>query len=110
MDFFGIGTLELILILIVLLIVVGPARLPEVAGAIGKGIRKFRAATTELSRDFKEMAEEVKDTENEVNSMMSPKIGLTGELNKVAGEIDNVRKEMNTALKSDEAFLYQSYS
>ena len=48
----------LVLILIVLLIVVGPARLPEIAASIGRGIRKLKMATAELSREVQNMADD----------------------------------------------------
>ena len=101
MDFLGIGPLELLLILIVLLIFVGPARLPEIAGMIGKGIHKLKEATTELTNDFKEMADEVKDAGKEVNSTVKPSAELTEGLRDVAKEIEVARKEINTALKTD---------
>ena len=41
----------LVLILIIVLIVYGPGKLPEVGGAIGKAMREFRKATSELSND-----------------------------------------------------------
>lgn len=40
----GIGPFELILILAVVVIIFGVGRLPEVGGAIGRGIREFRKA------------------------------------------------------------------
>lgn len=42
---FGLGPFELILILAVIVIIFGVGRLPEVGGAIGRGIREFRKAT-----------------------------------------------------------------
>jgi sec-independent protein translocase protein TatA len=42
-----IGAPELIIILVVVIIIFGVGRLPEVGGAIGKGIREFRRATKE---------------------------------------------------------------
>jgi sec-independent protein translocase protein TatB len=48
---FGIGIPELLLILIVALLVVGPSRLPQVARAIGKALG-----------DFRRMADDVKET------------------------------------------------
>jgi TatA/E family protein of Tat protein translocase len=101
MDFFGIGPLELILILLVLLIVIGPAKLPEVAGTIGRAIRKFREATAELSKDFKEMAEEVKDAEKEASTALDPTGGLSKDFKEMAKEVKDVRQEINTALKLD---------
>jgi len=41
----GLGTTELIIILAIVMIVFGAGRLPEVGGAIGKGIRNFRSAS-----------------------------------------------------------------
>ena len=68
---------KFVAISIILLIVVGPTRLPEVAATIGRGMRKLRQATTELSKDFKEMADEVKDAEKEVSTALDPTTGLT---------------------------------
>jgi sec-independent protein translocase protein TatA len=42
---FGLGPFELVLILAVIVIIFGVGRLPEVGGAIGRGIREFRKAT-----------------------------------------------------------------
>jgi sec-independent protein translocase protein TatA len=41
---FGIGVPELIVILVVALVIFGPGRLPEIGGALGKGIRDFKKA------------------------------------------------------------------
>jgi sec-independent protein translocase protein TatA len=44
----NIGAPELIIILIVLLLVVGPGKLPEIGSAFGKTLREFRKASNEL--------------------------------------------------------------
>jgi sec-independent protein translocase protein TatA len=44
---FGLGPFELVLILAIVIIIFGVGRLPEVGGAIGKGIREFRRASKE---------------------------------------------------------------
>jgi Tat protein translocase TatB subunit len=49
---FNIGPLELMVILIVALVVVGPKRLPEVGKTIGKSLREFRRATDEVKQSF----------------------------------------------------------
>jgi sec-independent protein translocase protein TatA len=43
--------LWLIVILVVVLIIFGPGRLPELGGAVGKAMREFRKATTELTNE-----------------------------------------------------------
>jgi Tat protein translocase TatB subunit len=45
---FNIGMPELILILVVALIVLGPKRLPEMAKSLGKALREFQKATEDL--------------------------------------------------------------
>ncbi|MSP11966.1 MAG: twin-arginine translocase TatA/TatE family subunit [Chloroflexi bacterium] len=40
-----LGPFELIVILVIIIIVFGVGRLPEIGGALGKGIREFRNAT-----------------------------------------------------------------
>ena len=42
---FGVGPTELIIILFIVLIVFGAGKLPEIGGALGKGIRNFKKAT-----------------------------------------------------------------
>lgn len=49
---FNFGAPELILILVIALIVFGPGKLPEIGGAIGKGIREFRRASSELTEEL----------------------------------------------------------
>jgi len=49
---FGIGVPELLVILVVALLVLGPQRLPEVAKALGKALAEFRRATSDLSEEL----------------------------------------------------------
>ncbi|TMC92584.1 MAG: twin-arginine translocase TatA/TatE family subunit [Chloroflexi bacterium] len=43
-------------ILIIVLIVFGPSRLPELGSAVGKAMREFRKATTELTNEVRSSA------------------------------------------------------
>lgn len=45
----NIGAPELIVILIIALIVLGPGKLPDVAASLGKSVREFRKAATDIS-------------------------------------------------------------
>jgi sec-independent protein translocase protein TatA len=44
---FGLGMQELVIILIIILIIFGAGKLPEIGGAIGKGIRNFKKSMNE---------------------------------------------------------------
>lgn len=58
---FGIGMPELLLILGLALIVLGPKKLPDLAKALGKGLAEFRRATDDLKEEFRQMEREVED-------------------------------------------------
>jgi Tat protein translocase TatB subunit len=49
---FGIGMTELLVILVIGLLVLGPKRLPELARSLGRGLAEFRRASTDLRREF----------------------------------------------------------
>jgi TatA/E family protein of Tat protein translocase len=55
---FGIGMPELLVILVVALVVLGPKRLPEIARSLGRGMAEFRRASNEFSRTISASIEE----------------------------------------------------
>jgi sec-independent protein translocase protein TatA len=48
---FGVHWVWIALILLMVLIIFGPGRLPELGGAVGKAMREFRKATSELTSE-----------------------------------------------------------
>jgi len=57
---FNIGMPELIVILVIALIVLGPKRLPELARSLGKSLNEFRRASSDLRREFLDVQEEAR--------------------------------------------------
>ncbi|MCY3488515.1 MAG: twin-arginine translocase TatA/TatE family subunit [Bacteroidetes bacterium] len=49
---FGLGPWEIAVILLIVLVLFGAKRIPEVARGLGKGIREFKSATSEISREL----------------------------------------------------------
>jgi len=57
---FGIGMTELMVILVIGLLVIGPKKLPELARSLGRGLAEFRRASTDMRREFLEVTEEAR--------------------------------------------------
>ncbi|MCB1152496.1 MAG: twin-arginine translocase TatA/TatE family subunit [Deltaproteobacteria bacterium] len=65
----GFGTTELIVILVIILIIFGVGKLPEVGAGLGKGIKEFKKAqkdVNEIAADATETKVEKADTTEEV--------------------------------------------
>lgn len=50
---FGLGMSELLVILVIILIIFGAGKLPEIGGGLGKAIRNFKDATRETNEPGK---------------------------------------------------------
>ena len=72
---FGIGMPELIVIMVIALIVIGPKKLPDLARALGKGMAEFRRATQEIKESL-DMDEDIrgvqKDLEDGISGIEKP--------------------------------------
>ena len=51
---FNIGPMELVVVLVIALLVLGPKKLPEVGKSLGKGMREFKDSLSGDSRDEEE--------------------------------------------------------
>jgi Tat protein translocase TatB subunit len=68
---FGIGMPELLIILAVALIVLGPKRLPELARSIGKGLAEFKRSTEDLKENLN-LGEDLKDVQKDLKDLTDP--------------------------------------
>jgi Tat protein translocase TatB subunit len=78
---FGIGMPELILIAVVALIVLGPKRLPDLAKSMGRAMREFKKATSELKEtlqvdsEFSEVKKAFTEFQSDVNKTIQQEAG-----------------------------------
>ncbi|MBX7042836.1 MAG: twin-arginine translocase TatA/TatE family subunit [Ignavibacteria bacterium] len=49
---FGLGTPEIILIAIVILVLFGAKKIPELMQGLGKGVKEFKKATSDIEKDL----------------------------------------------------------
>lgn len=62
---FGIGTTELLIIMLVALIVLGPTKLPGIARSLGKALGEFRRVTTDVQRTLNLEAARIEEDEKQ---------------------------------------------
>lgn len=53
----GLGAQELIVILIIVLVLFGGRKIPEIMRGLGQGLREFRQASTQATQDLKKLTE-----------------------------------------------------
>ena len=63
---FGLGTQELLIILVLVMILFGAGKLPQVGSALGKGLRNFKKGVNDANEDEEEIEEaKVEKIENQ---------------------------------------------
>ena len=101
MDFLGIGLPELIIILIVAIIVVGPKRLPEVAGQIARAIRQLRGYATDVTAQMRsELDELTREYEQVRKELREFRKDATKDLDSVSREVDRTVREAPAIIES----------
>jgi TatA/E family protein of Tat protein translocase len=83
---FGMGMPEILLILAIALIVIGPKKLPDLAKSMGRAMREFKKATSELKESLEIDSElgDVKKTFSDMNQDIKESVDLAGSYNKAA--------------------------
>ena len=75
---FGIGMPEMLVILALALIIIGPKKLPDLAKSLGRAMREFKRATNEFKETIQLDSEisEVKETFNDINDGVKDAVDL----------------------------------
>ncbi len=102
MNFLGIGSGELLVILLLAFLIFGPERLPEIARGLGRAVREFRVMSQGMMETVSELREELEGaSESVTSSLMEVKEDLeqtsrelTTGLEEIVGSVDQVAEEV----------------
>ena len=101
---FNIGFSEVVLVLLIAFLVVGPKDLPKVARWLGQTVKKIRRMIKEVKREagWDEFEKEIKDTKSDVNSTLNDlkkDIDITSDLKDASSDLNkslnDVQKELD---------------
>jgi sec-independent protein translocase protein TatA len=104
------GPLELVIILVIALLILGPGKLPEVGSALGKSIREFRKASSDVQEAVK-VNVDTTPLPNTLNGQAAPNVTpeppaapapSQAEIDRLRAEMESLRAE-NQRLASDSA-------
>jgi sec-independent protein translocase protein TatA len=99
---FGIGMPELIIIMVIALIVIGPQKLPDLARSLGKGLAEFKKATD----DFKTSIDtETRSTEEKEHLARLAEAKVQAELEREK-ETEELRARVENAGKAAEPLVH----
>lgn len=90
---FGIGMPELIIIMVIALIVIGPNKLPDLAKSLGKGLAEFKKASNDFQRNIQEEARQ-EEVEQLIKNKQAtnPEYAAAEQPKEAAGTTDDSKK------------------
>ncbi|MFN3194660.1 MAG: twin-arginine translocase TatA/TatE family subunit [Chlorobiota bacterium] len=92
---FDIGLPELVLVGVVVLLLFGPQKLPEIARSLGKGMQKIKKAQLEFQREMNSVKEEMKVQEDDLEE--DPVVELK---KNVVKNVDAIKKNLRNLNKN----------
>lgn len=104
MDFFGISPLEILLIMIVALVVLGPERLPSAARTVGRYVNQFRVLSQEVRTQVaRELTLEVTDEQGN-------KVGLDKYIVQMRDEVTGTLQDVKNSLAFETAAVTSAFT
>lgn len=97
MDLFGVGPVELIVILVLALILFGPERLPEMAAKAGRTVRQLREISQAFTEEFQREVAQAGELKETTEMLQREVEALKQEANVLRGEIVEVVEALEPA-------------
>ena len=96
---FGLGPTELIIIAVIILLIFGAKRLPEIGKGVGGAIREFKKVKKDLST--KETPDENQDRDKEQNKNNNPSALESKVTEKLLDQVPGVKKAIDIKKKAE---------
>jgi len=96
---FGLGPTELIIIAVIVLLIFGAKRLPEIGKGVGGAIREFKKVKKDLST--KETPDENQDRDKEQNKDGNPSLLESKVTDKILDQVPGVKKAIDIKKKAE---------
>lgn len=90
-----IGTTEIILIVLVVIILFGASKIPELARSLGKATGEFKKAKQEVEHELKDIEKPLKEEKSKIKQMASD-LGIAVEGKSDEQLLDEIQKKMPT--------------
>lgn len=106
---FGIGMPEMLLILAIALIIIGPKKLPDLAKSLGRALREFKKATSELKEsieldsELKEVKKSFTDSLADTKDVLKGRTETTGESKPSEHKTSALKEAYDTWQQNDSA-------
>jgi len=101
MGFFDMGIFEILIILVVILIVVGPDKLPGYARKFGQILRNFRKITSNLTSELTKAAGLEEEAEGAKKTTAEIKASLASEVDEIKQSLDTEAKEIAETIEAE---------
>lgn len=98
-----IGLTELIVLLIVALVVLGPDKFPKYAGQLGRALREFRKFSSEATKEIREsIVEPLEEAQKPLREAMEPISSLKDELEGNMKELQKSLDDLGNPIKKED--------
>jgi Tat protein translocase TatB subunit len=108
MEFLGMGWMEIMVILIVALLVVGPDRIPEYARKAGKAIRQFRKITSGVTKEISRAMD--LDAEDDDTGRENQRPSIRRDLQEIERSLAKDAEDLKKSLRAEADALTQTIS
>lgn len=109
MGFFDIGIVEIIVVLIVALLIVGPDKIPDYLRRFGKLVRTFKKMTSNLTDEMKKAMDLEEEVEALKKSAVEMKDTLKAEVTEMKDTLDADTKEIRETLTAEAKELKKTF-